>query len=81
MKITSLTLQAFRGFNKREEFCLESVDIVVLYGPNGHGKSSIYDAIEWGLQVEFIALMKHRLREEEHDSYEIYMQTVRINHS
>ncbi|HDR6755937.1 TPA: SMC family ATPase [Bacillus cereus] len=49
MKITSLTLQAFRGFNKREEFCLESVDIVVLYGPNGHGKSSIYDAIEWGL--------------------------------
>ncbi|MEX6702313.1 AAA family ATPase [Peribacillus frigoritolerans] len=49
MKITSLTLQAFRGFNKKEEFCLESVDIIVLYGPNGHGKSSIYDAIEWGL--------------------------------
>ncbi|KXY33944.1 hypothetical protein AT269_15065 [Bacillus cereus] len=49
MKITSLTLQAFRGFNKREEFGLESVDIIVLYGPNGHGKSSIYDAIEWGL--------------------------------
>lgn len=49
MKITSLTLQAFRGFNKKEEFCLENVDIIVLYGPNGHGKSSIYDAIEWGL--------------------------------
>lgn len=48
MKITSLTLQAFRGFNKKEEFCLKS-DIIVLYGPNGHGKSSIYDAIEWGL--------------------------------
>ncbi|WHY84010.1 AAA family ATPase [Neobacillus novalis] len=49
MKISSLTLQAFRGFNKIEEFNLESVDIIVLYGPNGHGKSSIYDAIEWGL--------------------------------
>lgn len=48
MKITSLTLQAFRGFNKKEEFCLKS-DIIILYGPNGHGKSSIYDAIEWGL--------------------------------
>ncbi|EJS13516.1 hypothetical protein IKS_03595 [Bacillus cereus VDM062] len=49
MKITSLTLQAFRGFNKKEEFCLESADIIVLYGPNGHGKSSVYDAIEWVL--------------------------------
>lgn len=48
MKITSLTLQAFRGFNKKEEFSLEA-DIIILYGPNGHGKSSIYDAIEWGL--------------------------------
>lgn len=48
MKITSLTLQAFRGFNKKEEFFLEG-DIIVLYGPNGHGKSSVYDAIEWGL--------------------------------
>ncbi|MGP9039849.1 AAA family ATPase [Cytobacillus kochii] len=49
MKITSLTLQAFRGFNKNEKFLFESVDIIVLYGPNGHGKSSVYDAIEWGL--------------------------------
>lgn len=48
MKIYSLSLQAFRGFNKNEKFCLES-DIIVLYGPNGHGKSSIYDAIEWAL--------------------------------
>ncbi|HFK1716341.1 AAA family ATPase [Bacillus cereus] len=49
MKITSLSLQAFRGFNKKEEFCFESTDIIVLYGPNGHGKSSIFDAIEWVL--------------------------------
>jgi DNA repair protein SbcC/Rad50 len=49
MKITSLTIQAFRGFNEKKEFCLESADIIVLYGPNGHGKSSIYDAIEWVL--------------------------------
>ncbi|MCM3576453.1 SMC family ATPase [Mesobacillus subterraneus] len=49
MRITSLTLQAFRGFNDKEEFSFESVDIIILYGPNGHGKSSIYDAIEWGL--------------------------------
>ena len=49
MKITSLALQAFRGFNNQAIFCLENADIIILYGPNGHGKSSIYDAIEWVL--------------------------------
>ena len=49
MKITSLTLQAFRGFNNQATFCLENAEIIILYGPNGHGKSSIYDAIEWVL--------------------------------
>lgn len=49
MKITSLTLQAFRGFNNQVTFSLENADIIILYGPNGHGKSSIYDAIEWVL--------------------------------
>lgn len=48
MRLNSLILQAFRGFNKKEEFSLES-DIIILYGPNGHGKTSIYDAIEWAL--------------------------------
>ena len=49
MKITSLMVQAFRGFNNPATFCLENADIIVLYGPNGHGKSSVYDAIEWVL--------------------------------
>ncbi|MGA3599586.1 AAA family ATPase [Lysinibacillus agricola] len=49
MKITSLTLQAFRGFNNQATFCLKNAEIIILYGPNGHGKSSIYDAIEWVL--------------------------------
>ncbi|QEL85891.1 AAA family ATPase [Bacillus mycoides] len=49
MKITSLTLQAFRGFNHQVTFQLANADIIILYGPNGHGKSSVYDAIEWAL--------------------------------
>ena len=49
MKITSLTIQAFRGFNEKETFDFQNADMIVIYGPNGHGKSSFYDAIEWGL--------------------------------
>ncbi|MCR8855658.1 AAA family ATPase [Lysinibacillus fusiformis] len=49
MKITSLTIQAFRGFNEKETFNFQNADMIVIYGPNGHGKSSLYDAIEWGL--------------------------------
>ncbi|WP_336663813.1 SMC family ATPase [Kurthia gibsonii] len=49
MKITSLTIQAFRGFSDKETFNFQNADMIVIYGPNGHGKSSLYDAIEWGL--------------------------------
>lgn len=49
MKITSLIVQAFRGFNEQRSFSFENANIIVLYGPNGHGKSSVYDAIEWVL--------------------------------
>jgi len=49
MKITSLAIQAFRGFNDKETFKFQNADVIVIYGPNGHGKSSLYDALEWGL--------------------------------
>nr|WP_236588345.1 hypothetical protein [Tumebacillus amylolyticus] len=31
---------------------MQGVQILVLYGPNGHGKTSFFDAIEWGLTGE-----------------------------
>ncbi|UDK97559.1 SMC family ATPase [Lysinibacillus sphaericus] len=49
MKIIYLTLQAFRGFNQKVTFQFSNANIIILYGPNGHGKTSVYDAIEWVL--------------------------------
>lgn len=49
MRIVSLTIQAFRGFNQAVKFEFNNADMILIYGPNGHGKTSIYDAIEWGL--------------------------------
>jgi chromosome segregation ATPase len=47
MKLTSLTVQSFRGFGRREEFALGDVNI--LAGPNGFGKTSFFDAALWCL--------------------------------
>ena len=49
MKITSIRISAFRGINRETKFNFKDSEIIVLYGPNGHGKSSVFDAIEWGL--------------------------------
>ncbi|MCM8811396.1 MAG: AAA family ATPase, partial [Candidatus Omnitrophica bacterium] len=45
MKIKKLKVKAFRGFVKEKEF--EFAPITIFYGPNGTGKSSTLNAIEW----------------------------------
>lgn len=47
-KLASLTVGPFRGFSKQEVFDL-SHEIVLIYGPNGTGKSSFCEALEFGL--------------------------------
>jgi energy-coupling factor transporter ATP-binding protein EcfA2 len=47
-KIKSLSVGPFRGFAKQEDFDLAS-QLVLLYGPNGTGKSSFCEALEYSL--------------------------------
>lgn len=47
MKIKTLKVKGFRGFPKERKFDFASVTI--LFGPNGTGKSSTLNAIEWCL--------------------------------
>lgn len=47
-KITKLITGPFRGFATQEEFDLNSL-LVLIYGPNGTGKSSFCEALEYGL--------------------------------
>ena len=46
MKLKKITLEGFRGFNERQTINLDA-DVVIIYGPNGTGKSSIAEALEW----------------------------------
>lgn len=47
-KLKSLSVGPFRGFAKQEDFDLAS-PLVLIYGPNGTGKSSFCEALEFGL--------------------------------
>ena len=48
MRINSLKISGFRRFTNEVEIDL-SADVVILYGPNGTGKTSILDAILWSI--------------------------------
>lgn len=47
-RIQELQIKDFRGF-REAHFSIPDVDIVLVAGGNGFGKSSFFDAIEWGL--------------------------------
>lgn len=49
MRIRALTIEAFRGFQEERSFYFPDTNIIILHGPNGYGKTSFFDAIEWGL--------------------------------
>jgi DNA repair exonuclease SbcCD ATPase subunit len=48
MKLTSLTVNDFRGFAGEHRFDLDA-EAVILLAANGQGKTSFFDAILWGL--------------------------------
>jgi ABC-type transport system involved in cytochrome c biogenesis ATPase subunit/flagellar motility protein MotE (MotC chaperone) len=47
-QLKSLSVGPFRGFAKQENFDLNS-RLILIYGPNGTGKSSFCEAVEYGL--------------------------------
>ncbi|CAH6922476.1 Exonuclease SbcC [Vibrio chagasii] len=56
MKIKKVEIQAFRAYDKVEDGTFDFIspkgkiaNFVALYAPNGFGKTSFYDAVEWGI--------------------------------
>ncbi|MES2674342.1 MAG: AAA family ATPase [Pseudomonadota bacterium] len=60
--LKSLTVGPFRGFSKSEKFDLSS-RIVLIYGPNGTGKSSFCEALEYGLLASVEEAQSKRFRQ------------------
>jgi energy-coupling factor transporter ATP-binding protein EcfA2 len=47
MRLVELTVRNFRGFGANSDTIKLDRDLVLIYGPNGFGKTSIAEAVEW----------------------------------
>lgn len=57
MRVTHLDISGFRGFSARQRFDLDG-DVVLVVGANGQGKTSLFDAIHWGITGQVSRLPK-----------------------
>lgn len=63
-QLKSLAVGPFRGFAKQECFDLNS-RLVLIYGPNGTGKSSFCEAVEYGLLGNVAEAESKRFRDQQ----------------
>jgi DNA sulfur modification protein DndD len=64
IQLKSLSVGPFRGFARHEEFDLAS-QLVLIYGPNGTGKSSFCEALEYGLLGNIAEAESKRFRNQQ----------------
>lgn len=64
-RLHSLSVGPFRGFSRQEEFDLDST-LVLIYGPNGTGKSSFCEALEYGLLGNVAEAESKRFRQHDY---------------
>jgi len=69
--LSHLGVGPFRGFSEHEEFNLNS-RIVLLYGPNGSGKTSFCEALEYALLGELEEAEAKRM------APQVYLQNARV---
>ncbi|WP_448698132.1 hypothetical protein ACFGVR_15025 [Mucilaginibacter sp. AW1-3] len=65
MKFKKVEIQAFRAYNEVADGTFDfnigngqNADLVGIYAPNGFGKTSFYDAVEWGVTKNIHRLLK-----------------------
>jgi len=51
VRLKSLTIENFRAYKKKQVFDLDA-DVIVLFGPNGFGKTSFFDALDFAATGE-----------------------------
>ena len=76
-QVKSLSVGPFRGFARPEAFDLNS-QLVLIYGPNGTGKSSFCEALEYGLLGNVVEAESKRFRNQ--NDYLKNAHTNRFSH-
>ncbi len=72
-QIKSMAVGPFRGFSRQEVFDLES-RLVLIYGPNGTGKSSFCEALEYSLLGNVAEAESKRFRDQGN-----YLKNAHVN--
>ena len=62
MRVRKVEIEAFRAYRTRQMFDVDA-DIVVLYGPNGLGKTSFFDALDYVCTGRIGRLCRHRINQ------------------
>lgn len=73
-QLKSMAVGPFRGFARQEAFDLAS-RFVLIYGPNGTGKSSFCEALEYGLLGNVAEAESNRFRDQRD-----YLKNAHVNH-
>lgn len=60
-RIKNVTIEAFRAYRNKQTFDVDA-DVVVLYGPNGMGKTSFFDALDYVCTGRIGRLYRRRMR-------------------
>jgi len=68
VKIESVVIQGFRGFNQEQEIALHP-SLTLIYAPNSYGKTSITEAVEWLLYGQTSKVDRGESKEEYKGSY------------
>ncbi|GAB4038626.1 hypothetical protein [Spirosoma gilvum] len=71
MKIKKVEIQAFRAYDKVKDCTFDFqteegryADFVSIYAPNGFGKTSFYDAVEWAITNNIYRFIRHTINKE-----------------
>ncbi len=59
-RVKRVTIEAFRAYKRKQNFDVDA-DIVVLYGPNGLGKTSFFDALDYVCTGRIGRLCRHHM--------------------
>ena len=62
MRVRKVEIEAFRAYRKRQIFDVDA-DVVILYGPNGLGKTSFFDALDYVCTGRIGRLCRQRINQ------------------
>ena len=70
-KIKKIEIDAFRGYKENTIFDFTKqnsvADLIVLHAPNGFGKTSFFESVEWCLSSKLMRIEKNKILQESED--------------